>query len=187
MFSSRAPSPDFRLKLLEKADAKPLYETIRANREFLREWLPWVDSTRNVQDSKAFIDDAMHKYFKGEGVVQGIWSDGALLGCIGINDISLLHRKASLGYWLDRSHQDRGIMTRAARQVVNYAFHELHLNRVEILCASRNYRSRGVAQRLHFQQEGVLRDFHYQHDQFVDMLLFSMLRRDWGYSIESPV
>ncbi len=181
MFSSRAPSPDFRLKLLEKADAQPLYEAIRANREFLREWLPWVDATRSVLDSRAFIDDAMHKYFKGEGVVQGIWSDGALVGCIGINDISGPHRKASLGYWLDRSHQDRGIMTRAAHQVVNYAFHELHLNRLEILCASRNYRSRGVAQRLRFHLEGVLRDYHYQHDHYVDMLLFSMLRRDWGY------
>jgi len=180
MFSSRAPLPDFRLKLLEKADAQPLYEAIRANREFLWEWLPWVDATRSVQDSKAFIDDAMHKYFKGEGVVQGIWSDGALVGCIGINDICPPHRKASLGYWLDRSHQDRGIMTRAARLVINYVFNELHLNRVEILCAARNYRSRGVAERLGFRPEGVLRDYHYQHGHYVDMLLFSMLRRDWS-------
>lgn len=184
MFSRRAPLPDFRLKLLEKADAQPLYEAIRANREFLREWLPWVDATRSVQDSKAFIDDAMHKYLKGEGVVQGIWSDGTLVGCIGLNDICPPHRKASLGYWLDRSHQDRGIMTRAARQVIAYAFNELQLNRMEILCASRNYRSRGVAQRLGFHPEGVLRDYHYQHGQYVDMLLFSMLRRDWGHVAE---
>ncbi len=182
MFSSRAPIPDFRLKMLEKADAQPLYEAIRANREFLREWLSWVESTRTVLDSKAFIDDAMRKYLEGEGVVQGIWSDGVLVGCIGINDISQPHRKASLGYWLDQSHQDRGIMTRAARQVVNYAFHELGLNRLEILCALRNYRSRGVAQRLNFRQEGVLRDYYYQHDHYVDMLLFSMLRREWGYT-----
>jgi ribosomal-protein-serine acetyltransferase len=179
MFSGRAPVPDFRLKLLEKADAQPLYEAIRANREFLREWLPWVDSTRTVFDSKAFIDDAVRKHVGGEGVVQGIWADGALVGCIGLNDISGPHRKASLGYWLDQAHQDRGIMTRAARQVINYAFHELYLNRLEILCASRNYRSRGVAQRLGFRSEGVLREYYYQHDHYVDMLVFSMLRREW--------
>lgn len=183
MFFGRATSPDFRLKLLEKADAQPLYETIRANREFLREWLPWVDTTQSVLDSKAFIDDAVHKYFKGEGVVHGIWYDDTLVGCIGINDISQAHRKASLGYWLDRSHQDRGIMTRAARQMTTYAFQELKLNRMELLCASRNYRSRGVAQRLGFQQEGVLRDYYWQHGRYVDMLLFSMLRRDWKLDV----
>lgn len=179
MFFSRASSPDFRLKLLEKSDAQPLYEAIRANRDHLREWLPWVETTQSVLDSKAFIDDAMQKHFKGEGVVHGIWSDDALVGCIGINDINQAHRKGAIGYWLDQACQDRGIMTRAASQMISYAFNDMKLNRVEILCASRNYRSRGVAQRLGFQQEAVLREYYWQHGQFTDMLLYSMLRRDW--------
>jgi ribosomal-protein-serine acetyltransferase len=179
MFFSRAPSPEFRLKLLDKADAQPLYAAIRANRDHLRQWLPWVDTTRSELDSKAFIDDAMQKYFKGEGVVHGIWYDNTLVGCIGINDISQAHRKAALGYWLDQAYQDRGIMTRASRQMISYAFTDLKLNRMEILCASRNYRSRAVAQRLGFYQEAVLREYYWQHGEYVDMLLYSMLRRDW--------
>jgi RimJ/RimL family protein N-acetyltransferase len=36
-----------------------------------------------------------------------------------------------------------------------------------------------VAQRLGFYQEAVLREYYWQHGEYVDMLLYSMLRRDW--------
>jgi ribosomal-protein-serine acetyltransferase len=138
-----------------------------------------VETTQGVLDSKAFIDDAMHKYFKGEGVVHGIWYDTNLVGCIGVNDINQAHRKAALGYWLDQAYQDRGIMTRAARQMITFAFRDLKINRMEILCALRNYRAGVWLSGWGFQQEGILREYYWQNGHYVDMLIFSMLRKDW--------
>jgi ribosomal-protein-serine acetyltransferase len=179
MLFSRATSVEFQLKLLEKSDAGPLFETINTNRAYIRQWLPWVDSTHNLQDSKAFVDDCLTKYTRGESVVNGIWCDGQMVGCIGINDITRFHQKASLGYWLAKNYQEKGIITRACRQLIDYSFNDLRLNRMEILCAVKNYKSRAVAQRLRFAQEGVLRDYFRLHNNYVDVVIYSMLRSDW--------
>ncbi len=174
-----APTPIFHLRSLQLDDANQLYQVIHANRVYMRQWLPWVDNTQSMLDSKSFIEDVHHKYVKGENVVKAIWCDGQLVGCIGINEINRSHQKASLGYWLAKSHQGRGIMTQAAKQMTSTAFNELKLNRLEIISAAKNFRSRAVAQRLKYTQEGILYDFFRLHGHYYDVIIYSMLKRDW--------
>ncbi len=173
------PAPVFHLRSLQLDDANQLFQVIHANRVYMRQWLPWVDNTQTVLDSRCFIEDVHHKYVKGESVVKAIWYDGQMAGCIGINEINRTHHKASLGYWLSKSLQGRGIMTQAARQMTTFAFEELKLNRVEILSAAKNYRSRAVAQRLKYTQEGLLQEFFRLHGHYYDVMVYSMLKRDW--------
>jgi len=44
------------LKLLEYRDAEQLFELTDSSRLYLREWLPWVDGTKNAEDTKSFIE-----------------------------------------------------------------------------------------------------------------------------------
>ena len=78
------------------------------------------------------------------------------------------------------SFQGKGIVTRAARAVVDYSFNELGLNRVEIHCAEGNRKSRAIAERLGFRQEGVLRGSGLLYDRYVDMVIYGMLKEEWG-------
>ncbi len=170
----------FQLRLLHPDDAFSLFEIIDANRLYLREWLPWIDTTHTVEDSHQFIEDSIAQYKRGESVVVAIWCDKRLVGCIALNTINHTHQKAELGYWLSRKYQRKGIITRACRQMLTYAFNELHLNRVEILVAAKNTRSRAIPERLGFTQEGTLCDY-YKHPQgFLDMVMYSMLHRNWN-------
>ena len=75
--------------------------------------------------------------------------------------------------------QGKGIITRACRFVIDYAFKEYGLNRVEIAVFSENKRSRAIPERLGFTEEGTLRQLLWHHDHFVDLVIYSMLAEEW--------
>ncbi len=179
MLFSRTQHISFQLRLLQINDAELLFQAIHTNRAYLRQWLPWVDNTLSADDSQAFITDSLVQYKRGESVVAAIWCESKIVGCIGLNNIHSHHHKAEIGYWLSRNYQEKGIITRACRQMINYAFDELKLNRIEILVADKNFRSRSVAERLNFEKEGVLHDYYRHHHTFVDVVMYSMLRKNW--------
>jgi ribosomal-protein-serine acetyltransferase len=181
-FSSSTPgitTSEFSLKILSKEDAPRLFQAIDRNREILSHWISWVENTHHIDDSLLFIEDSQKKLRQGEGMVLGIWVGESLAGCIGLHEISKVHKMAQIGYWLGEAYQGKGLVTRACRLLIPYAFDTLVLQRIEILCASKNYKSRAVPQRLNFMQEGVLRQYHMLHGQAIDMVIYSLLRHDW--------
>ena len=95
---------------------------------------------------------------------------------IGHHEVDRPNRSTSLGYWLDASHQGKGIMTASCRAMINHAFKELDLHRVVIRCATENHRSRAIPERLGFTLEGVARQSEWLYDHFVDLAVYGMLR-----------
>ncbi len=67
---------------------------------YLREWLPWVDSTETVDDTLSFIRSSLEQFASSKGFVAGIWSDERFCGVIGTHKLDLLNRKGEIGYWL---------------------------------------------------------------------------------------
>lgn len=56
------------LKLVELKDAKRVFELTDHSREYLREWLPWLDMTTNVEDTKSFIQSCLKKYAENKEI-----------------------------------------------------------------------------------------------------------------------
>ncbi len=89
------------------------------------------------------------------------------------------NRSASIGYWLDAAFEGRGIATRCCRAMLDYAFGEMAMHRVEIRCATHNERSCAIPARLGFTREGVLREAEWVHDGYHDLVVWSMLSGEW--------
>jgi ribosomal-protein-serine acetyltransferase len=174
-----AVDADLELGLLEARYAPLLFALTDRNRAHLRAWLPWLDSTTTVEDTRGFIDGALQQFAAGKGFQAGIWFRGELAGMIGYHAINWAGRKVELGYWLAADHSGKGIVTRAARALIDYAFAELDLNRVEIRCATDNTRSCAIPQRLGLRHEGVLRQAEWLYDHFVDHHVYSILKDEW--------
>ncbi|HSH31579.1 MAG TPA: GNAT family protein [Candidatus Saccharimonadales bacterium] len=168
---------DVQIGLLEPRHGEQLFRLINANREHLREWLPWVDSTRTVVDSASFIKDCLQKFAAGSDVGVGMWYQGELVGHMSLMHIRPKH-KAEIGYWLSSEYEGRGVMSRAAAALIEYGFDELGLERIEILCRSTNARSQAVAQRLGFTLEGVQRHGEYHDGTYYDFEVYSLLAAD---------
>ncbi len=167
------------LALVEMRDADELFELVDASRMYLREWLPWVDSSVSVEDTKAFVHAAAQQYARGDGFQCCIRYRHKIVGIIGFHRVDRVHKHTEIGYWLAEEYQGRGIMTACCRSFVDFAFREYKLHRVEIRVAVENQKSRAIPERLGFTHEGTLHESEWIYDHFVDGAIYAMLARDW--------
>jgi ribosomal-protein-serine acetyltransferase len=169
------------LALLDQRHVATLFALVDRNRDHLRQWLPWVDDTRTVEDIQGFIKRSLQQFADNNGFQLGIWCNGELVGVIGYHYWDWSHRNTEIGYWLGAEFQGRGLMTRACRALVDFAFEELDLNRVEIQASTENTQSRAIPERLGFTLEGIFRQEAWLHGRPTDQALYAMLRQDWHH------
>src|SRR5699024_3070522 len=178
MFVNKVDQDVF-LRMLQAKDAEALFRLTDESRTVLREWLSWVDETKNIENSRAFIDTCFEQYNNRRGLTTGIFYKEQLAGVVGFHAFSWSNRIGYIGYWLGRDFQGRGIMTRSVRALIHYGFQDIKLNRIEIGCASGNKKSRAIPERLGFKQEGYIRQAEWLYDHYVDHIVYGMLADEW--------
>ena len=166
------------LRPLTPDDAEALHALVEEERESLAPWMPWAAS-QDLAGTRSFLESAERRATAGEGFEVAMVVAGALAGVVGFHHVDWENGSTSIGYWLARRAQGRGTATRAVRVLLAHAFETWELNRVELHTAPRNVRSRAVAERLGFVEEGVLREAERHADGFRDLVLYSLLARDW--------
>jgi ribosomal-protein-serine acetyltransferase len=144
-----------------------------------RERHPEIPQLHTLEEAQSYIKRDLALWAENKGLGIGIWSRGELAGGIRYHEIDWRNRSTELGYWLGAEFEGQGLVTRACRVMIERAFTELGLNRLVICCAPYNLKSRAVAERLGFTQEGLLRQSDWLKDRFVDQVLYGMLAREW--------
>lgn len=82
--------------------------------------------------------------------------DRPIIGRLALNNVVRgVFQNAYLGYWIDSSHQGRGLMTEAVRGIIGFAFAMLKLHRVQIAIMPHNVKSLRVVERLGIRREGT--------------------------------
>ncbi len=166
------------LGLLEEHHAEDLYAAVDMNRDYLRQWLPWVDVTKSPEDTQQFIRTSAMEFASRSSIVTGIWWDSSLVGTVGLHKIDWMNRRAEIGYWLVEQAQGNGIVSCSVTSMLRYAFHDLDLHRVEIRCAVGNDKSRAVPERLGFHFEGICREGQWLNGKYTDLRIYSKLASD---------
>ncbi len=170
---------DTELRTIEERDAPRIFALTNANREYLRQWLPWVDGIRTVEDTLAFISTLNIQRTSNGSFGCVILYKRQIVGTISFHLIDWFNRRVEIGYWLGAAFQGKGLMTKACKAMVAYAFDEWQLNKVEIRCATGNIPSCAIPQRLGFTFEGIIRQAEWLYDHYVDLKLFGMLESEW--------
>lgn len=171
---------DIQLELLEARHAKELFQLTDQNREYLAQWLPWVDSVQQPRDTAQFIKEAQQQWVKNQSFQAAIIVRGTIAGTIGHHKIDWQNQKTSLGYWLGESYQGRGIMTKCCAAVVRHAFDDLDLHRVEIHCAIDNKKSRAIPKRLGFTKETIQKEAIQLNSDFKNRVVYRELSSEWN-------
>ena len=99
-------------------------------------------------------------------------------GSIGLNRYDELWRSANLGYWVRSDVVGRGIATEAATAVIDFAFGEVNLNRLELVANVDNIASQRVAEKVGFQFEGIRRQGAWIGGRGVDVKSYGLLASD---------
>jgi len=177
MFSCRV-NDEVDLVLPRQWDAERLHAMVSDSRQYLRPWLGWVDG-QTVEGVRQFLGHTNSQFFQGLGFYAAIRQQhDAWVGVIGLS-IDEPNQSGSLGYWLVEGMQGRGLMTQTAQMVCHLAFTEYGLNRLEIRVAEGNIKSRAVASRLGFCQEGTLRQAQWVNGQCLNVVCYGLLRAEW--------
>jgi len=105
-------------------------------------------------------------------------SSGELIGSVSLRT-DPAHVLAELGYWIGVPFWGCGYATEAARALAGFGFSKLELNRIQSRHYARNPASGRVMQKLGMVREGMLRQAVRKGRQFEDVVLYSILAREW--------
>jgi ribosomal-protein-serine acetyltransferase len=178
MFTFRI-SDAIELRILEIRHAEEVWSLVCQNREYLSQWLPWVNYSLQIENTQQYIQAELERYAKNSGFSSGIFYNKVIVGCLGIHDIDWRNKKTSIGYWIGEAYQGKGIMTSACRSMITYLLTELQLNRVEIRACTANLKSRAIPVRLGFKHEGTIRNAELINDHYFDHEVYGVLAAEW--------
>jgi len=159
---------------LGEADARLLHAAVEKDRAHLDAWLRWTPTLRSPDDALTLLRGIA----AAGGFHQGIWDGETLIGGVICWNIHAHHRSSEVGYWLAASATGRGLVTTAVAGVVDDLFRNREVNRIEMLTAEANLRSRAVCERLSFRLESVRRGSHRFPNGFNDHLVYARLAGD---------
>ena len=99
------------------------------------------------------------------------------LGHVMLHTLAWRHRRAEVGYWLVPGARGQGVGRTAVSLLVEWAFDELGLDRIEITTTPDNDAARALARSLGFTQEGVLASRNLERGPRVDVVILGRLRK----------
>ena len=165
-----------RLKEIGLEDVDAIFNTIVNERDYLEEWLPFIDLTHELSFTRHFVENYLDS--DKSDATFAIYYLGQFVGIIGLKDTDPDNKKTEIGYWLSESYQHRGIITLSCKALINYVFDILQLNRIQLKTATGNLRNLPVAHKLGFSKEGIERNGELHVRGFVDLVVFSLLLAD---------
>lgn len=129
----------------------------------------WLDKTLPEQGKRRWDFDVCLR------------EDGRAIGFGGFMDVDSVNGNAELLIGIgERGLRDRGYGTEAVAVLLDFAFGELRLHRVQLRVWSFNERAIHVYTRMGFRHEVRYREAHYRHGRWHDVLYMSMLADEWA-------
>lgn len=155
--------------------AEELFELTERNRNFLKQWLPWLDTITKPSDTREFIEAQLLRFERGEALHVTIFYRDKIAGVLGYNRIDQVNGIGYVGYWLAREYNGKGIMAESVKDIIELGFEYYSLNRIEIRCAVDNHKSQAIPERLGFQQEGIIRQAEKVYGRYFDHVVYGLL------------
>ena len=168
--------------LLQPVDpgmADGIWEATRVSLEELRPWLSWA-ADGSLDHTRTFTEEAAREWEAGRGYNFAVFSEGDVIGTLGLHTPMVGRQIGEIGYWLRTDRTGRGYATEAGRAIVTFGFETVGLLRLELRAGVENRSSQRVAERLGFRKEGTLRRGCPHPDGGYDCYIYGLLREDVG-------
>lgn len=168
-----------RLREAELSDAENLLQI--ANDEEVMKYYG-MNHSLNIEGATEEILWFRSLFEKNEGArwVIADKESNQYIGDIGVFHFEPDHNRVEIGFKLAKEHWNKGIIGECIQRALEFAFLEKKYNRVEALVDPRNIGCQMTLQKNGFQLEGTLREYEFEHGEYVDLQLYSILRREFS-------
>lgn len=182
MVPSVGGAPPVALRPLRQRDRDRWFQVRRANADYLRPWDPTPPRGAGPAPSfTRYVQDLRRQARQGRLLPFAIEWEGHLVGqmhLFGIARASELSGQA--GYWVAREVRGRRIAPWALAMLIDHAFEEVGLHRVEVNVRPENVASLAVVHRLGLREEGYKLRFLHIDGQWRDHRSFAVTRDQLG-------
>lgn len=158
------------LKPAVEEDAKFLYKMMQ-DKEYLK-YYPLRLAASDLEDQKRKIRHYEAQAKKGTGFFFIIMLGKENAGLIDIYKIMKEDRRGSIGYGVEREHWGKGIATKAIKQGLKFMKNEMRLHACEAVTDPKNKASKKVLENCGFEKVGVVKDYYYQNNKYLDKELY---------------
>ncbi len=129
-------------------------------------------------DTERFLD-GIHEGYRTSSLYQwGIEHADRVVGTCTLGGLDWENRRAEIGFALARAAWGQGLMPDALTVLIDHAFGDLQLHRIEADVDPRNTASLRLLERLGFRREGYLRERYFKDGEIQDSVFFGLLRQD---------
>jgi ribosomal-protein-alanine N-acetyltransferase len=169
------PKPRIRLERPSARRERDYLDAVQRSRALHR---GYVVAAATPAEYRAYLKRARRDNQESFFVVEA--HSQALAGVVNINDIvRYAELSGRLGYYAFVPHAGRGLMREGLRLVIDRAFGELGLHRLEANIQLRNSRSIALVEGLRFRCEGTARGFLKIGTRWRDHERWALLKEDW--------
>ncbi len=139
------------------------------------------DAYTDIREARTLIYNIKTEFDNHKAIRWGITvnPNHQVVGMVGYNYWNRQDHRASLGFDLRQDHWRRGIMTEAVHATLDFGFTQMGLNRMEADASIYNVGSIKLLRKTGFIQEGIQREQYYEDNNYHDLALFALLKREW--------
>ncbi|QCR31262.1 GNAT family N-acetyltransferase [Lysinibacillus sp. SGAir0095] len=105
--------------------------------------------------------------------------DKVIGSCGFLNTVSN-HYRTDIGFELSKEYWGQGIASEAMNEIIQYAFEQTDIQRIQALIEPPNIASQKMVERAGFLREGLLRKYEYTCGKFDDLYMYGLLKEDYG-------
>ncbi|MEU7059860.1 GNAT family protein [Streptomyces sp. NPDC046197] len=167
------------LRPLEPWHAEDLLANIDRGRDFIGRHVGLPDVVTDLASARSYLQSYADKRAADAGSLHGVWLDGKLVGGLLFRVWDTAGGTCEAGCWLEPAVAGRGLVTRGVRALLDWAFDERGMHRVEWHVSTANQPSINVARRLGMTREGVLRENYLYRGTRTSTEIWSVLAPEW--------
>jgi ribosomal-protein-serine acetyltransferase len=154
-------------------------DLVAENHEHLTRWLHIPPVPKTSEERRKQVANYLAHSESGERHWWLIERSGELAGTIDIHRIVPSLKQGFVGYWLAEEFTGRGTATNSLRAVIDWAFSELGLVRLEIQSSIQNEASCAVPERLGIRREAIRRHSNIINGVEHDMASYVAFAENW--------
>ncbi|MFV8816514.1 GNAT family N-acetyltransferase [Haliea sp. E17] len=167
------------IRQLASDDAGQLSAFYQRNAQHLRRWEPLRDGQYHSEAAwQARVRERLSEQAAGHSAYFHSFDGGngrLIATCALTNIVRGPFQACNIGYAIDAGFEGRGLMKQLCRQVIDFAFGQLELNRIMANYMPDNQRSAALLASLGFRQEGRAEKYLLINGSWEDHILSSLL------------
>lgn len=167
------------LRPIEKNDAEAVF-SYRSD-AWINRFQGWIPAT--ISDVYYFINYKVSREIN----LPGTWTqfvlihkdENQIIGDIGVHFLSADAFQVEMGCTLHQLYHGKGYALEALKQMIHYLFDQLNKRRIVASIDPRNESSIKLYEKLGFRKEAHFRESIYLNGEWVDDLVYALLKNEW--------